>query len=311
MVGGVIAIYNTGAWSPAHATAASTHPGGAEVAAALDSARIYGQRAEWPKAEAVLRAVAAQFPMDQEVRVAMAESMVAQKRPADAYEQYEKALAIGPREAKLEFAAGVTASSANLPERALEHFSMAQTVDPTVPAFPLNLGMIQRKLGQTDAAKASLLRAANLDPANAFAWGTLADIALSENNISIALQHVGRARALQPESKEWRLIEARAHKRRNEPEKALTLLLPMELSQRREPAIVRLIAECYAMLGRHSEAAAALGDAADANSSDAALAYDAAVAHERSGDLANAVDFAKRAKMLGSEPAAKLLERLK
>jgi predicted Zn-dependent protease len=312
MLAGVVAIWKTGAWSPVPANGATAARGTAKgYAAALDSARVYSKRVEWKKAESVLRELTKQYPMEQEVRVALAESLVAQKRPKDAFEQYEKALAIGPRDAQLEFAAGVAASSGGLPERALEHFSMAQAGDPLVSAYPLHLAMVQRKLGQTDASKASLLRAANLDPDNAFAWGTLADIALAENNVGLALQHAAKARTLQPESKEWRLIEARALKRKGEPEKALMVLLPMDVSQRREPMVARQMAECYGLLGKTLEAAGVLAEAANAAGTDAKLAYDAAVAFERAGEKTHALEWAKRAAMLGHADAEKLLARLR
>jgi predicted Zn-dependent protease len=313
MISGGIAIWRTGAWSPTSASAAPapTRPNAKALAASLDAARVYSRKGEWSKAEAILRQITQQYPMEQDVRIALAESLIAQKKPADAYEQYEKAIAIGPRDPKLDFAAGVSASTASLPERALEHFSMAQAGDPLAAAYPLHLGMMQRKLGQTQPAKASLLRAANLDPDNAYAWGVLADIALAENNLSIALQHIGRARHLQPDNKEWRIIEARVLKRKADPERALMLLLPMEASQRREPQIARLIAECYGMLNKHPEAAATLADASNANATDGALAYDAAVALERAGDRPKALDFAKRSQMLGNENAPKLIEKLK
>jgi tetratricopeptide (TPR) repeat protein len=313
MIAGVVAIWKTGAWSPEQASAAPVARTGNSqaLAAALDSARVYSKRGEWSKAEAVLRKTAEQYPMDQDVHVALAESLIAQKKAAQAYEQYEKALAIGPREPKLEYSAGVTASTAGLIDRAEEHFSMAQAADPLNASYPLSLGMVQRKLGQLDAAKASLLRAANIDPENAFAWGTLADIALGENNLGLALQHIVKARTLQPDSKEWRLIEARARKRKGEPEKALALLLPMDISQRHEPVVARQIAECYGMLGRAVDGAHVMGDASNANPTDAALAYDAAAAFEHAGDKPKALEFAKRAKMLGNADAAGLIDRLR
>lgn len=313
MISGFIAIWKTGAWSPTSAEASTTpaRPNAKALAESLDSARVYSRKGEWSKSEAILRQITQQYPMEQDVRIALAESLIAQKKTADAYEQYEKAIAIGPRDAKLDFAAGVTANSAGLPERALEHFSMAQAADPLSATYPLNLGMVQRKLGQIQPAKASLLRAANIDPQNAYAWGALADIALGENNLAIALQHIGHARTIQPDNLEWRIIEARALKRKMEPERALLLLIPLDLSQRREAPVARLIAECYGMLNKHPEAAAALVDASIADAKNPDLAYDAAVALQRAGDKAKALEFAKRAQMLGNPNAAKLVEHLR
>lgn len=312
MLGGMVVLWQTGTLAPAAATAAPAKPAPAHqaITAALESARALMTASEWTKAQTILREATARFPDDQDLRVALAETLIALRKPGEAYAQYEKALEIGPREARLEFAAGQVASSAGMTDRAEAHFAMAQTLDPKAPAYPLMLGLVQRKQGSHESAKASLLRAANLDPDSPFAWGTLADIALSENNVNLALQHIARARKLQPESKEWRLVEARALKRKGEPEKALMVLLPMDRSQRIEPAVVRLIAECYGMLNRHANAAEVYAEASLATPQSAELAYDTAVAYERSGDMAKALEFGRRAKLLGSEPAAAMMKRL-
>ncbi|MFN0131892.1 MAG: tetratricopeptide repeat protein [Phycisphaerales bacterium] len=281
--------------------------GAAEMA---DAGRQMMNRGDWAGARVVLAEAATRHAADQSIRVALAEACLAARDYAAAYEQYEKALAIGPREATLELAAGQAASSAGMTERALEHFSMAQAADPKNASYALRLGLTQRKLGKIDEAKATLLRAANLDPDSAHAWGMLADIALSENNVGMALQHVARARKLQPEAMEWRVVEARALKRHGDPDRALQLLMPLDASQRREPPVARLIAECFGMLGRHPQAAQALAEAAHASPDDATVAYDAAVAMDRAGERDGALRWARHAKTLGSAPAATLLSRL-
>jgi tetratricopeptide (TPR) repeat protein len=309
---GVIYLWKQGLLEPEKAAALTGRPipSSESITVSLESARKYMNEGEWGKAEAILRQAAMEFPEDQEVRIALAEDLVAQKRFPDAYDQYEKALAIGPREGRLEFAAGLVANTAGKPDRALEHFFAAQSSEPSNANYALNLGLVQRKLNDLDGAKANLLRAANLDPSNAFAWGVMADIALGENNVGMALQHIARARSLQPESKDWRLIEARALKRKGDPERALMVLIPMDTSQKREPQVVRLIAECYGMLQRHGDAATALADASKSNPTSGELAYDAAVGFERAGNRTQAIEFARRGKMLGHEGAAKLLERI-
>jgi predicted Zn-dependent protease len=314
MTGGVVWLWKQGALTPERAAAMTTGvrvpPAHEAIAASLESARKLMNEGEWNKAEAILRQAAAKYPEEQEIRIALAETLVASKDYAAAYQQYELALAIGPRDPRVEFAAGVVANTGGAPNKALHHFFAAQAHEPTNAAFALNLGLLQRKLNDVDGAKASLLRTVNLDPQNAFAWGTLADIALGENNVNVALQHISRARNLQPESRDWRLIEARAQKRKGDPERALLTLLPMDISQRREFQVVRLIAECYGMLGRHADAAAALADASLADPSNAELAYDAAVGFERAGERTKAIEFAQRGKILGSQPAARFLERI-
>jgi tetratricopeptide (TPR) repeat protein len=313
MISAVVMLYRSGTMSPSTASAAAPDrpPANEAITTVLNSARKLMGQSEWPKAETVLRRAAMQFPEQQEVRTALAETLLAMDKPKDSYEQYEKALAIGPREAKLEFAAGQVASKAGLTDRAEEHFAMAQTADPKNPACPLMLGMVQRKLGKIESAKASLVRSCRMDPDNAFAWGTLADIALGENHLDLCLQHIEKARALQPENKEWRLIEARALKRKGDPTGALRILTALDVSQKREPAVARQIAECFSMLGRHAEAASALAEAAVADAVNADLAYDAATAFERAGNRTRALEFATQAQILGNANAGRMIERLK
>lgn len=313
MTAGVITIWRAGLWEPGLASAAMPQKERAiheAITASLAAGREYMMRGEWGKAEAVLTQAAQQFPIEQEIRIALGETLLGQGRHADAYEQYAKALAIGPREATLEFTAGQVASAAGMDVNAADHYAAARRGDPFNSNYPLMLGLVERRLGRIDAAKASLLRAANIDPQNAFAWGTLADIALGENNVNLAVQHITRARQLQPESREWRLIEARARRRLGEPEQALMLLLSLEASQRREPAVVRQIAECYGMLNRHLDAADTLSEGAQANPEDPSLLFDAAVAYDRAGNRARAIEYARRAQTLGHQGASRLLERL-
>jgi tetratricopeptide (TPR) repeat protein len=314
MLGGLYMLWKQGALSPREVNAGPALvrqvPAHEAITLSLDDARKLMRQSEWAQAEAALRTAAGQFPEDQEVRIALAECLLSQKKYAESYEQYEKALAIGPREARLEFAAGLVASTAGMTDRALEHFGQAVVQDPRNAGYAMNLGLIQRRQGDMDAAKASLLRAANLDPQNATAWGSLADIAMGENKVDLALQHIARARALQPEGREWRLIEARAQKRRGDPERALMILLPMDATQRREAPVARLIAECFGMLQRHSDAAAAMAEASLAEPASADLAREAAVCFERAGSRERALEFARRAQMLGDAAAARIVERL-
>lgn len=308
MLGGIVWVWQSG---PAPATAKGpVAESPAAVGEALATARELMERGEWAKAEAVLIPATVRHPMEQSLRVARAECLSAVKRFAEAYDQYEKALAIGPREAGVEFAAGVAAREAGMMDRALEHLAMAQTLDPSKAEYALALGQIQRRTGSVDASKASLLRAAHLDPDNAFIWGTLAEIALSENSPNLCLQHIGKARALQPEVAEWRLIEAKALKRRGEPDKALRVLSGIEARQRKETPVARLIAECYGMQGRPADAAQILGEAFLASPVDSVLAYEAALAFDRAGNREKALEHAKYAVALGHEGAGRLLERL-
>lgn len=219
------------------------------------AAALYVQKNEPARAEAILKEGVAQFPEDGTLRTAYAELLLGQRKLEDAYAQYEAALATGARDAKTEFAAGSVANMIGKPERALEHYSAAQTSDPVNADYPLYLGQVQAKLGKLDDAKVSLLRSAKLEPDRAVAWGTLADIAVRENKPDIALQYIARARELEPGVGVWRIIEARALNRAGTPSKSLDVLAGLDESDARQPAVARLIAETYGLLGDKAKAA--------------------------------------------------------
>lgn len=251
-----------------------------------------------------------QYPAEPSILVSYAELLVSQKRPAEACPIYQRAIEAGANDAKTLFAAGTVANMAGQPAKAIEHYTAAQAADPSNADIPLFLGQIQLKLDQTEGAKASLLRAARLDDSRAVTWGTLAEIALREGSNNIALQHIAKARQLEPRVTIWRLVEARALKRTAKPEEALGLLTSLEETERQDPAVARAIAECYGLMNQPVEAAAALETARVAHADDGALTLDAAVAFERAGDRKRAGELATLAVQLGNSSAVSLRDRL-
>lgn len=279
-------------------------------AAIQSSAEKYIAEQQPGKAEAILREAADQYPTEPSILVSYAELLVSQNRAVEADAVYEKAIDAGANDAKTLFAAGTVANMAGRPARAVEHYTAAQAADPANPDIPLFLGQIQLKLDQTVAAKASLLRAARLDENRAVTWGTLAEIALREGSNNIALQHIAKARQLEPRVTLWRLIEARALKRTAKPEEALALLTALEEAERQQAPIARAIAECYGLLGKPAEAASAMELARQASPDDGALALDTALAFERAGDRKRAGELATLAVQLGNTAATALRDRL-
>lgn len=289
-------------------TGAPTDP--RAIDALLEAAQQSIRAGRLGEAQTILAETVKQYPDHQPLRVLYAGLLIEQRRPVEAYEQYVAALAIGPREASIEFAAGTMANLNDRPDLALEHYLAAQTADPTSARYPLYLAQIQRKLNLVDDAKASLLRVVNMQPDNAIAWGTLADIALIENKADLCLQHVAKARQLEPRVATWRLIEARALKRQARPEQALLVMEGMSEIERSELQPARLLAECHAMLGDKEAALRAITGAADRRRDDREVAFEAAIWLEREGQDERARVYATRARMLGDERAEGLLARL-
>lgn len=233
----------------------ASRPDPSKVDQIIEAAAVWLKRDDPGRAGAIYKEAVSQYAGEPRLHTAYGDLLVVQRRFDEAYGQYTRALAAGEKNAPLEFTAGTVASMMGKPERAAEHYAAAQAIEPSNAEYALFLGQTQAKLGRLDEAKVSLLRVVKIDPKRAIAWGTLGDIALRENNVAIALQHVGKAREIEPDAVVWRIVEARALNRSGEPQKALDLLVGLSDADKNQPATARLIAECLGMLGRKDEAA--------------------------------------------------------
>lgn len=306
----VLALRNPG--TPA-ASAAGTARTGA-VDEILNASLSFKRNGEFGKAEAVLRQATAEHPGEQRLQVELGEVLTYLKRVDEAYTCYDRALAIGPRSREIEFAAGTVANMAGKLDRAEEHYEAAQQADKTDWKAPLFLAQVQLKMNspeKTEEAKKNLVIAANLKPESATAWGTLADLALRENKTSLALQHIAKARQLEPSVVVWRVIEARALKRENRIEESLGVLVGLNDAERRETGVLATMAECYGMLRRPADAANIYAEASDAEPTRGDWAMEAAMWWERAGEKDTALVYAQRANANNVEGATDLVQRLR
>ena len=262
------------------------------------------------EAEAVLKAGVAQYTQEQRMAAAYAEFLAIQRRPEESYAMFERALAIGPRVAALEFNAGTVAVKIGKRDRAIEHYAAAQAQDPTDYRYPLFLAQVQLQDNQIDESRMNLFMAARLKDDAPVVWGTLAEIALRENSLDIALQHITKARALEPQYWLWRLLEARTWKRKGEPQKGLDLLVGLDDADKGRLSVLNEMSECYGLLGTPEEAADAFALFSDRAPTDADLAMQAAIWSDRVKRPNQAVRFAERAANLKVVGAEALLERL-
>ncbi len=268
------------------------------------------RRGEVKQAEALLRGAIAEHLTEQRLYSQLGDLLASQRRSEEAYAIYEKALASAPGDADLEFAAGSAASAAGKLDRAEEHYQASMTKRPTDFRAPMFLAQVQMKLEHLDQAAANLLLAAKLNPDAAIVWGSLAEIALRQNKLSLAQQHAKKARELEPRVTVWRLIEARALKREGKPEAALDLLVGLDEAAKREPGVDLLQAECFGIMGRPADAAAVYLAKIKTDGADGLSTLQAAIWLEKAGDLAQAKDLAERAEMLAVPGAKELVARL-
>jgi len=297
---------------------ASASDGGADalvIEEILRSSRGLLSRAEYTKAEALLAPAVARSPLDQDLRLALAEALLGQRKLDAAHDQFVAAIAIGPDTPQIRFDAASVASAAGLHADAEEHYWAAQSMDPRDPRHPLFLAQVQRRLGKTADAKKNLLLAAKLDPSLDIAWGTLADLALEENNLSIAQGHIGRARELAPERLEWRILEARLARRGNDPQQAIALLTGLSPEERaRQPMALHEMALSLGLLNQPERAASLYADAAAMMGAQSERLPEtlrlAAGWYERAGMIDEAIVYASRAARAGDAEASELLDRL-
>ena len=291
--------------------AGSTLPGGISATdAALKLADQSIGQGEFTAAIARLEKAVISAPKHQGLRLKLAEALIHNAQSAAALLQLEEAIAIGPESPALHFDTGTVAAAAGKPEQAIKHYEIAQIKSPTDSRIPLYLAMVRLKQGEDTKARAALVRAVTLSPDLAEGWGTLADISLRENSLDLAQQHVTKARTLQPESPQWKLVEARIKKRSNSPQTAAELLMTLPDDQRLTLPVLQTLSECFGLISRNDLAAEQYTLAAERDRTSGPLALQAAKWQLKAGHSDRARDLAITAKRLGVEGADDLIARL-
>ncbi len=281
------------------------------AAAVLDTAHRMLAEDRVGEASAVLAEAVRTYPDDAEIRRMHGDVLMQQEQFGAAYSAYEAVLALGQRDAGVEFTAGTLASMTGQPGRALEHFAAAAAAEPGNADYALYHGQALIAEGEIDAGRAQLVRATVIDGERAVAWGALAELALRENKVSMALQHAAKARELEPERTAWRVIEARAATRGGEPQRALDVLEGLDDAQRAQPGVLEAMGAAYGMMREPGKALAAYERAVRHTTSDPALTLEAALWAERAGEVERAIELAERAGMLGEPRGADLAGRLR
>ena len=301
---------NLGQASNNAATAPSAASNSQRVDAVLNAAITLIRDSKYSQAQAVLIQAAQEFPNEQRVQQELGNVYLAQQQVDSAYIAYNKALQIGPASAALELMAGSAANMSNRLEEAEGHFLAAQKGDPSDFKATIFLAQVQIKREKHDAAKANLLIASKLKSEAALPWGNLAEIALRENKLELAKQHIAKARELDPVANIWRIIQARILKRDNKPQEALEILIGLPEEEQFEPFILETMLQCYGMLTRTGDAAKLAVRASNASPARGDLAMQAAQWSERAGDLQRAHEMANRGQECGEPGADELIKRL-
>lgn len=102
--------------------------------------------------------------------------LIALRRPREAFESAQRALALGPRAALTLDTIGVVLTRAGAHAEALAPFRRAVERDPSKPAYHYNLGASEQFVGDFERAAAAYRHALALDPTHYRAWSALAQV---------------------------------------------------------------------------------------------------------------------------------------
>lgn len=254
--------------------AAAPSAGGAaptpqEIEASIAAADDYFNTQEIDKAELVLARLIQRAPREGRAHELMGQVLsiraataatggdveVARRLRQEAYDHYRIATEVGPASAGLEQSAGTIAMVAGDSASALSHFEAARALDPVNPQYPLYAAQLLIADGAHDDARERLDRVLELDPDEPLAHASLAVIALAEGRTEAALEGIARARALAPLDVRFRVQEARILRRTGRPEQAVETLLALGRTELGNEAVAFELAEGYAAIDRHLDAA--------------------------------------------------------
>jgi tetratricopeptide (TPR) repeat protein len=264
---------------------AATSPAAEAAMRLADSSIASG---DFPAAVATLEKAVASAPRQQALRLKLAEALIHQRQLDQAVTHMVEAIAIGPDAPALHFDLATVASAAGQFDLSIKHYEIAQARSPKDPRPPLYAAMVHLRRGDSAKARAQLVRAVALDDNLAEAWGTLADIELRENRVDLAMQHITRARTLQPEVASWKLVQARIQKRDNQPQAAAQLLMTLPDGERLTGPVLQTISESFGLLSRADLAAEQYELAYQRERSNETFARQAALWVRRAGNQSRA-----------------------
>lgn len=226
------------------------------LSAGLESAARYVNADKLEEADALLAGLASRFPEEPLVWSQYYELRLHQGRTEDAYKMMQRLIDLGEGEDfGLRLNAGIVASQIGNIADAINHLQTATRIEPGDKQAPLYLANLYRKVHDLPAAKECLLRVIVLDDSIHQAWGGLAQIAFLENQLDMAQQHLEKARKLEPGFPTWIILQAKVHRRRGQPDQAITLLTSLPEAHRWQQEVVDEIAQSWGLLSNPLKAA--------------------------------------------------------
>jgi len=236
----------------------------------------------------------------------------ARARKSRALEEIERAIFLGPDDAShRDFAASI-ANELGMTDKAETHWARAQRLAPNNPKYPLYRAQMQLKMEDNDGARSSLAMAVAIDETIPEAWASLAGVAMEAGNLRPALDHISKARELEPDNRAWKRTEATIRRRLGQPERAATLLTSIdEWELLNSDDMLRELSLCYGMLREPGRAVELYERAIRLRDNEPDPHFELALWAQRAGDLELALAASNRAAALGDRRATALVEQLR
>ena len=183
-------------------------------------------------------------------------------RPQDAVAHFEASARLKPESAATHFNLGLALTLTAKVDDAIVQYERALQIDPGYVLAHNNLGGVLLQRGQIDQAIQHLREAARIDPSNAEAQNNLGLAYREHGDVADAIDHFRQAIQLRPrwaramDDLAWTLATAREDSARDSGQAVRLAEQAADLTGRRDPAALDVLAAAYAAAGNYDRAVA-------------------------------------------------------
>ncbi|MCC7193793.1 MAG: tetratricopeptide repeat protein [Phycisphaeraceae bacterium] len=206
------------------------------------------------------RRLVERYPRYAAGRVFLAQVLLFTGDAEGGYTQLTESLKINAQQAEVQDLAGSIARQLKRDDEALQHFSMAANLAPTVARHRVSMALIYLDRKQYDLAMSTLLEALRIDSAAHEAYAAMADLYARQNKLDQAINQYTKAIANTPIQQRKKMVvyiinKAMLQRRANRPEDSLQTLDALKPQERNDPAVIEGLATSWAQLARFDRAA--------------------------------------------------------
>jgi tetratricopeptide (TPR) repeat protein len=183
-------------------------------------------------------------------------------RPDKAIAHFTESARLAPGSAAAHFNLGVSLTIAGRTDEAVDRYRQALAIRPDYALAHNNLGSVLLQQGDADGARLHVREAVRIDPGNAEAQDNLGRISRDRGDVADAIEHFRQAIRLRPNwaaanaDLAWTLATSREDSFRDAARAVQLAEHAAALTERRDPAILDVLAAAYAAAGDFDRAIA-------------------------------------------------------